>query len=126
MVNTSADNVDSMVDDQPIMLSEQGQEMGEQTPQPQQPAAAPQPQPPEPRPRPSIAETHRLCGLEHLLLGTLQKARPAVPTLRQAEAARNTSDVDVDQQLLDNSAGGNSLPNVPLSDAPLDWVHPDG
>jgi len=29
-----------------------------------------------------------------------QKPRPAVPTLREAEAAGNTSGVDVDQQLL--------------------------
>jgi len=37
-----------------------------------------------------------------------------VPTLRQAEAVGNSLDVDVDQQLLIKSAGGDSLPNVPL------------
>jgi len=50
---------------------------------------------------------------------TPQKPRPAVPTLREAEAAGNTSDVDVHQQLLDEPAGGDSLPDVSLPDAPL-------
>jgi hypothetical protein len=55
-----------------------------------------------------------------------------VPTLREAEAAGNTSDVDVNQQLLIESAGGDSLsdvpllvvplPDVPLSDVPLPVV----
>ena len=49
-----------------------------------------------------------------------------MPTLREAEAARNTSDVDVDQQLLGESAGGNSLPEIPLPDVPLpDVPFPD-
>jgi len=78
MVNTSADDVDTMVDDQPIVLPEQGQEMCEHIPWPQ---------PPEPRPRPRTPETHPLSGLEHLRLVTPQKPRPAVPTLREAEAA---------------------------------------
>jgi len=42
-----------------------------------------------------------------------------VPTLGEAEAARNTSDVNVEQQRLGQSAGGNSLPDVPLLDVPL-------
>ena len=42
-----------------------------------------------------------------------------MPTLWEAEAAGNTSDVDVDQQLLGESPGGDSLPNVPLPDVPL-------
>ena len=47
-----------------------------------------------------------------------------MPTLRQAESARNTSHVDVNQQLLIESAGGDSifdipLPNVPLPNVPL-------
>jgi len=46
-----------------------------------------------------------------------------VPTLREAEAARNTLDVDVDvdvdQQLQIESAGGDSLPVVPLPNVPL-------
>jgi hypothetical protein len=43
MVNTSADNVDAMVDDQPIVPPEQGQEMCEHTPLPQPRASAPRP-----------------------------------------------------------------------------------
>jgi hypothetical protein len=38
------------------------------------------------------------------------------PTLREAEAARNTLDVYVEQQLLRKSAGGDSLPEVPFLD----------
>jgi len=52
-----------------------------------------------------------------------QEPSLAVPTLREAEAAGNTSDVDVDQQLLIRSAGGDSLPDVPLPDVPLPHVH---
>jgi len=50
MVNSSADNVDTMVDDQPPVLHDQGQEMPEHTPQPQPPAPAQLPQYPEPCP----------------------------------------------------------------------------
>ena len=50
---------------------------------------------------------------------TLQKPRPAAQTLREADAAGNTSDVDVVQQLLGESAGGDSLPDAPLPDFPL-------
>ena len=72
---------------------------------------------------------------------TPQKRRPAVPTLREAEAAGNTSDVDVDLQLLIESAGGESLhdvtlpdfalpdvplPDVPLPDVPFPEARPDG
>jgi hypothetical protein len=61
---------------------------------------------------------------------TRQKPRPAVPTLRETEAAENTSDgdedVDVDQQLLNESAGGNSLPDVSLPDVPLPEARSDG
>jgi hypothetical protein len=39
--------------------------------------------------------------------------------LQEAEAARNTLDVDVNQQLLIESAGGDSLSDVPLPDVPL-------
>jgi len=42
-----------------------------------------------------------------------------VPTLREAEAARHSLDVNVDQQLLGESAGGDSLPDVPLPDVLL-------
>jgi len=121
MVNTSADDVDTMVDDQPIVLPKQCQEMREHTPRPQPPAPAPQPQTPDPRPRPRTPETHPLSGLERLGLVMPQEPRPVVPTQREAEAAGNTSDVDVDQQLLIESAGGDSLPDVPLPEA-----RPDG
>jgi len=119
MVNPSTDHADTMVDDQPTMLPEQGQEMREHTPQPQPPAPAPRPQTPEPRPRPRTPETHTLSGLEFLGIVMPQKPRAAAPTLREAEAAGNTSDVDVDQQLLGGSAGGDSLLDVPLMDVPL-------
>jgi len=56
---------------------------------------------------------------------TSQKPRQAAPTLGAAEAAGNTSDVDVDQQLLSTSAGGDSLPNVPLPDVPLPEARQD-
>jgi hypothetical protein len=52
MVRPSADDVDSMVDDQPIVRPEQCQEMQEHTPRPQPLAHAPRPQTPDPRPRP--------------------------------------------------------------------------
>jgi len=130
IANTSADDVDTIVYDEPIMLPEQGQEMREHTPRPQPLAPAPRPQTPEPHPRPRTPETHPLSGLEHLGLVTPQKPRPAVPTLREAEAAGNTSDVDVDvdvdQQLQIESAGGDSLPNVPLPNVPLPEARPDG
>jgi len=50
---------------------------------------------------------------------TPQKPHPAVPTLGEAEAAGNILDVDVDQQLLGESAGGDSLPDFPLPDVLL-------
>jgi len=51
-----------------------------------------------------------------------QKPRPAAPTRQEADAAGNTSDVDVDQQLLGESAGGDSLPDVPLQHVPFPHV----
>jgi len=126
MVNTSADDVDTMVHDEPIVLPEQCQEMREHTSRPQPPAPARRPQTPDPSPRPRTPETHPLSWLEHLGLVMPQKPRPAVPTQREAEAAGNTSDVDVDQQLLIELEGGDSLPDVPLPDVPLPEAHPDG
>jgi hypothetical protein len=119
MVNTSADDVDTMVDNQPILLPEQGQEMREHTPQPQHLAPAPQPQIPDLSPQPHTPQTHPLSALEHYGLAMPQKLRPAVPTLREAEGAGNTSYVDVDQELLIASAVGYSLPNIPLADVSL-------
>jgi hypothetical protein len=124
VVNTFADDADTMVNDQPIVLPEQGQEMRE--PLSQSPAPTPRPQTPEPRRRPPTPETHPLSGLEHFRLVTPQKARPAVSTFREAEAAGNTSNVDADQQLLLEAAGGDSLSDVPLPDVPLpDVALPD-
>jgi hypothetical protein len=122
MVNTLADDVNTMVDNQPIVQPEQRQEMRE--PWPQRPALAPRPESPELRPRPRTPETHPLSGLEHEQLLMRQKPRPAVPTWREAQAARSTADVDLYEQLLVESAGGDNLsdvplPNVPLPDVPL-------
>jgi len=50
MVNTLDDDADTMVEDQPIVLPEQGQEMREHTPWPQPPVPAPRPHTPEPCP----------------------------------------------------------------------------
>jgi len=101
---TSADDADTMVDDPPTMLLGQGQGMRDHTPQPQPLAPAPRPQTTKPRPRPRIPETHTLSGLEFMGPVTTQKPRPAAPTLREAEAARNISDVDVEHHLLGQSA----------------------
>jgi hypothetical protein len=106
MVNTLADDVNTMVNDEPTVLPGQGHEMREHTPRPQPPAPAPRPQTPEPPPPPQTPVTHNLSGLECLGLITLQKAHPAAPTLREAEAAGNTLDVDVEQQRLCESSGG--------------------
>jgi len=62
-VNSSADDVNPMVDDQPIVLPEQGQEMCEHTPWRQPPAPAPQPHTPEPGSRPRTLQSHPLSGL---------------------------------------------------------------
>jgi len=99
-----------MVDDQPIVLSEQGQESRKSTPWPH---------PPAPAPRPWTPETHPLSGLKDFGHPTPQKPRLAVPSLREAEAARNTSDEDFEHQLLGKSAGGNNLPHISLPDVPL-------
>ena len=119
MVYTSADDADTMVDDERTVLHEQGQEMREHTPRPQAPAPAPYPQHPEPPPRPRTPETQTLSGLEFLGIGRPQEPRPAAPTLRQDEAAGNTSNVEVEQQLLGEWAGGDGLPNGPLPYVPL-------
>jgi hypothetical protein len=113
MVNTSGDDADTMVDDEPTVLPEQGQEMRKYTPWAQPPAPAPPPRTPEPHPRPRTPETHTLSGLEFLVLVTPQKPRPAVPTLREAEAAGNTLDVDVEQHLLSDSAGADISADIP-------------
>jgi len=119
MVNTLAEDVDSMVDDKPLVPPEQGQEMCEHTPQPEPQAPVPWPKTTEPRPWPQTPETHPLSGLDYLGLVTLQKPPPAVWTLRETEAAINSWDVAMDQQLLGESAGGDTLPDIPHHDVSL-------
>jgi hypothetical protein len=58
MVNTSADNADTMVDNKPTVLLEQSQEMDKHTPWPQPPVSVPWPHTPGPPPRPRTLETH--------------------------------------------------------------------
>jgi len=62
---------------------------------------------------------HPLSRLECSGLVTPRIPRQAALTLREAEAAGNTPDVHVNQQLLDGLAGGDSLPDVPLPNVPL-------
>jgi hypothetical protein len=52
MVNTSADDGDTMVHDEPTVLPTQGKEMHEHTPRPQPQSPAPGLQTPKPSPRP--------------------------------------------------------------------------
>jgi len=52
MLNTSTDDVGTMVNDQPIELPEYGQEMCEHTPLPQPPVPSPRPQNQDPHTRP--------------------------------------------------------------------------
>jgi hypothetical protein len=119
MVTTLGVDVHPMVDDQPIVLPEQGQEMHDHTQRRHPLASDPVPQTPEPCLQPRTLVTYPLSGLQHLGLVTPQKPTLAVPTLREAEGGGDTMDVDVDQQLLIESAGGDSLPDVPISDVPL-------
>jgi len=84
MVKTSADDVDTMVDDEPTVLPEQGQEMREHTPRPQPPAPAPRLQTPEPPPRPRTLETHTLSGT-----GVFGASDAAKTSPRGANSARS-------------------------------------
>jgi hypothetical protein len=52
MIITSADDRDTMGDNQPILLPGQGQEVCEHTPKPQPPAPGPKPETPDPYPLP--------------------------------------------------------------------------
>jgi len=97
MVNTSAYDVDTMSDNQPIMLPEQGQERCKSTPQPQPPVTTPQTQTLDPHRWPRYPETHLLSGLLSVGPVMRQDPRPQVPPLRDADAAGNSSDVDVAQ-----------------------------
>jgi hypothetical protein len=127
MVNTSADNVDTMVANQPILLSEQGQEMRKHTPQLEPLASAAWRQTPDPQPSSrQTLETHLVSGLEHFGLGMPQNPGPAVPTLQEAEVARNTLDMDVNQQVARVSPmllSLMSLSQIPLSPMSLSLRH---
>jgi len=126
LANASADDVDTIVDDQPLVSAEQGQEMRNHTSEPQSPAPAPWAHTLEPRPWPRTPETSLFGGLDFLWLVMLQQPRPAVPTPQPDEAARYTLDPDVGQQLLGESAGVDSLPYVPHPHVPLcDFLLPD-
>jgi len=81
VVNSSADDVDTIVDDQPTVLPAQRKEMCEHTSRPQLPAPAPRPITLEPCPRPRTHVTHPLSGLEFLGYVTPQRPHPAAPTL---------------------------------------------
>jgi hypothetical protein len=87
-------------------------------PRPQPLVAAARRKTTAPCPQPPTLVTHPLSWLEQLGLLTPQKPRRAVLTVCIAEAAGNTSDVDVDQHLLNISVGGHSLPNITLADDP--------
>ena len=131
MVNTLADDAVTLVYDQPTVLPEQGQEMGEHTSRLQPPAPAQRPPTTEPCPQPRTPETHTLSGLKFLGLVSPRRPRRVAPTLREAAAAGNSWDVDMDHQGLIESAGGNSLPDNPLPgnplpDIPLAEACPDG
>jgi hypothetical protein len=137
MVCTSVYDVDNIVDDQPTVLPRQGKEMHELTPRPQSQ---------EPLARPPTPEPHALSPLEFLGLVKPQIPHLVALNLLKSEAARNTSNVDVEQQLLSTmSVGDNlsnvtlaevllravffpvvSLPNVPLPDVSLTEMDPDG
>jgi len=97
MVNSWADDVYTMANHLPTVLTEQGQKMCEHTPWPQPPTPATRPQTTERYPTRRTADTHPLGGLEVLMLVTPQTHRPVVPTRQEAEVARFTPDVDVDQ-----------------------------
>jgi hypothetical protein len=56
---------------------------------------------------------------------TLQKHHLAVPTVQEAQAAGNTSDVDVDQHPVGELACGEHLPQVYIPNAPFPVARPD-
>ena len=114
IINTSACDFHTRGDNQPVVRPEHGQEMRKHTPRPQHHAPTAWSQTPELHPQPPTRETYPLSGLEFLGLVMPQNRRLAVPTWREVEAAGKISPVDVNQQLRGQSAGGDSLPNVPF------------
>jgi hypothetical protein len=70
IVKTSADDADTMADDEPTVQLQQGKDICGHTPRPQPLAPAPQQQTLEPPPRLRTPETHTFSGLEFLGLLT--------------------------------------------------------
>jgi len=97
IVTTSADNVDAMIVNQPIMIPEQGQEMEKHTPGPQLPEPAPWPETPQPCPPPQTPEIHPLTWLESFGLVMAQICCAGLPAPQGSEGARITLDVNVNQ-----------------------------
>jgi len=126
MVNSSADDVDSVVGDQQIVVPEQGQEMREYTPLPQPLTPVQRHQIPKPRPQLRTPETHPLSGLEELKPWRCRNLTRPCQVCKTLFAAGNTSDVTVYQQLLGESVASNNLPNVRIPNVPLLEVHPEG
>ena len=79
--NSSADNVDTMEDDQLILQPEQSQKLREHTLRPQLPVHAPSPQTPQHRLWPWTPLTHPVTGIEVWRHVTPEEPHPAVPTL---------------------------------------------
>jgi len=91
MVNTSADDVDTIVDDKPILLPEQGQAMHEYIAWPQPPVADPRPQTLGPHPWPQSQKTHPLSERQFLVIVTPQNITQLCQlyeTLREPETPR--------------------------------------
>ena len=135
MVYSSADNLDTMIDDQTSVLPEHVQEMREHTPRPQYPAPAPRPQTPEPRPLPWTPKLIPPVGWR--IWGFWRHKNiawrcPVCEKLRQPETPR--------MWMCIGSGSGNRqvatvcpnvhLPNIPLPEAPLvgsvseEWTSP--
>jgi hypothetical protein len=76
-INTSADDADTMVDDEPTVLPAQGQEIREHTPRPQPLAPDPRQQTPEPPLQPRTLETHTLSGQEFSGIYDAAKTSPS-------------------------------------------------
>jgi len=77
MVNSSACNVDTIVDDEPNVLPEQGQEMREHAAWQQPPAPAQRPQTLKPHPQPRTPECYPLSGLEFFGVCDAAKTLPS-------------------------------------------------
>jgi hypothetical protein len=127
MINSGANTADTMMDNRPIVLPAHDQEMREHKPLPQPVVPPTRLQCSERHPRPRSLETQTRSGLETLRVLTPQKPRSVSPSLLEAEADRNTYDVDVEQLLLGQLAGGDSLPDDRLPHVPLPNVlHSNG